>query len=301
MHAALLCSHAGGPQGCSACAQVPRKRVPGEARSPRNTRHTNASPPLKPLTGRGRGATAKRRHQRHGHCARRSAVRPRPTRPTQVDVGSQAMQLLVNVLRDDRADTEITNYALETLVSVTSPQETVGAVPRHREPRPSFLASRPPSHPSRPRTSSPSTARPPTRTLASCLRKSLSRARWVRGRGPATPSAFPPLAQPPFPWGRPRLLGQRPPPPGAPGGDGFSRAVQHCAAADHAAPQPRATAAGAAGRARLFVPRVRQRTGRPSSGAFATSLTPPPPTLSPLPRPRLSRNASCPSRWASRG
>ena len=40
------------------------------------------------------------------------------------------MQLLVNVLRDDRADTEITNYALETLISVTSPQETVrqGAV-----------------------------------------------------------------------------------------------------------------------------------------------------------------------------
>lgn len=45
--------------------------------------------------------------------------------PSQVEVGSQAMHLLIEVLKNDRADTEITNYALETLINVTSPQDTV--------------------------------------------------------------------------------------------------------------------------------------------------------------------------------
>ena len=39
-----------------------------------------------------------------------------------LDVGTQAMDLLVDVLEKDRSDAEITGYALDTLVNILSGQ-----------------------------------------------------------------------------------------------------------------------------------------------------------------------------------
>eukprot|EP00055_Hartaetosiga_balthica_P018031 m.127131 g.127131 ORF g.127131 m.127131 type:complete len:883 (+) comp9441_c1_seq3:160-2808(+) len=46
-----------------------------------------------------------------------------------VDVGTHAMNPLISVLKDDRADVEISNSALETLINVTTPETPEGEQP----------------------------------------------------------------------------------------------------------------------------------------------------------------------------